>query len=46
MKAPASIRPSTEALRLIRALAEAKGLSMPSVLEVAARELARREGIK
>jgi hypothetical protein len=46
MKAPTSFRLSTEALRLIRALADLKGLSMASVLEVAVRELARREGIK
>ena len=44
MKVHVSYRLSEEALRLLKALAEAKGLSMASVLEVAIRELAKREG--
>ena len=44
MKVHVSYRLSEEALRLLKALADAKGLSMASVLEVAIRELAKREG--
>jgi len=46
MKTPTSYRLSQEALRLLRLLARAKGLSMASVLEVAIRELAKREGVR
>jgi predicted transcriptional regulator len=46
MKTSTSYRLSHEALRLLRLLAQAKGLSMASVLEVAIRELAKREGVQ
>jgi hypothetical protein len=46
MKTSTSYRLSSEALRLLRLLAQAKGLSMASVLEVAIRELAKREGVQ
>ena len=46
MKIATSYRLSEEAIRLIKLIAEAKGLSQASVLEIAIRELAKKESIK
>lgn len=46
MKFAISFRLSAEAIRLIKALAGSKGLSQASVLEVALREMAKREKIE
>lgn len=46
MKVSTSFRLSKMALRLLKLLAERKGLSMASVLEIAIRELAAREGVE
>lgn len=48
MKKPqaTSLRLSSEAKRLLRALAEKSGISMTAKLEVMIREHARREGVK
>jgi len=46
MKTSTSYRLSNKALRLLKPLAQTKGLSMASVLEVATRELAKREGVQ
>jgi predicted transcriptional regulator len=45
-KKPTSIRLSEEARRLRALLAKKLGVSQSAVLELAIRELARREGIK
>jgi predicted transcriptional regulator len=41
-----SFRLSDEARRLLRALAQSKAVSMTDVVELAIREMAKREGIK
>lgn len=46
MKIATSYRLSAEAIRLIKLIAEAKGLSQASALEIAIRELAKKESIK
>lgn len=46
MKIAVSYRLSAEAIRLLKMLSEAKGLSQASALEVVIREAAKREGIK
>jgi pentatricopeptide repeat protein len=46
MKTHVSYRLSEEAIRLLRLLAEAKGISMASALEIAIRDLAKRESLK
>jgi hypothetical protein len=45
-KNPASYRLSEEALVLIEQLAKAMGLSRTSVIEVAIRQLAKKEGVQ
>jgi len=46
MKISCSYRLSDEAIRLLKALAEAKGISQASVIEMILREAAKREKIK
>lgn len=46
MKIATSYRLSEEAIRLLKLVAEVKGLSQASVLEIAIRELAKKESIK
>jgi len=46
MKNATSFRLSDEAVRLIKLLAESKGVSQAAVLEVAIRELAKKEKVK
>jgi uncharacterized protein (DUF1778 family) len=43
---PTTFRLTPEARRLLKALAQAQGLSMTGLLEVLIREAAKREGIK
>jgi len=45
MKEPTSFRLSNEALRLLKVLADAKGVSQAAIIELAVRELAKKEGI-
>ncbi len=45
MKLPVSFRLSQEAIRLLRLLAEKKGISQASVVEMLLREAAIRAGI-
>jgi predicted transcriptional regulator len=45
MKQPTSFRLSNEALRLLKVLADAKGVSQAAIIELAVRELAKKEGI-
>jgi predicted transcriptional regulator len=45
MKHPTSFRLSNEALRLLKVLADAKGVSQAAIIELAVRELAKKEGI-
>lgn len=46
IKQASSIRLTLEAKRLLRALAQASGVSMSAMLELAIREKAKREGVK
>jgi predicted DNA-binding protein len=46
MKQPTSFRLSEEALRLLKLLADAKGVSQASIIEMAVREMARKDGLK
>lgn len=46
MKQPTSFRLSEEVFRLLKLLAEAKGVSQASVIEMAIREMAKKEGLK
>jgi|GEM_PF-2697041 len=46
MKTHVSYRLSEQAIRLLKLLAETKGISMASVLEIAIRELAKKESLK
>jgi hypothetical protein len=46
MKINASFRISPDALRLMKAVAEAKGISQTAVVEIALRDLAKREKIR
>lgn len=46
MKIHISFRLSEEAIRLIKLLAEKKGVSQASIIEMALREMAKKEGIK
>lgn len=46
MKINASFRISPDALRLMKAMAEAKGISQTAVVEIALRDLAKREKIR
>ncbi|WP_156782746.1 ribbon-helix-helix protein, CopG family [Acidihalobacter yilgarnensis] len=46
MKTHVSYRLSEEALRLLKRLAAAKGISMASVLEIAIREAAKKESLR
>ncbi|WP_172600141.1 ribbon-helix-helix protein, CopG family [Sulfuricystis multivorans] len=46
MKQATSFRLSAEALRLLKLLADAKGISQASVIEMAIREMAKKEGLK
>jgi hypothetical protein len=46
MKISCSYRLSAEAIRLLKALSEAKGISQASVIEMLLREAAKREKIK
>jgi hypothetical protein len=43
---PSSMRLSDEAVRLRKALAEKKGISQRAVMELALRDMAKKEGIK
>jgi predicted transcriptional regulator len=45
-KTPTSIRMSDEGKRLLEALAEKLGISQAAVLELAIREMAKREEVK
>lgn len=45
-KQASSIRLTTEAKRLLRALAKTSGVSMTAMLELMIREKAKREGVK
>ncbi|MHB8848579.1 MAG: ribbon-helix-helix protein, CopG family [Burkholderiales bacterium] len=46
MKIHISFRLSEEAIRLIKLLAEKKGVSQASIIELAIREMAKKEGMK
>ncbi len=46
MKKPVAFRFTEEAVRLLKALAEAKGVSQAAILEIAIREAAKKQGIK
>ncbi len=46
MKINASFRISPDALRLMKAMAETKGISQTAVVEIALRDLAKREKIR
>ena len=46
MKNSTSFRLSEEAIRLIKLLAEEKGVSQAAIIEMALREMAKREGVK
>lgn len=46
MKINASFRISPDALRLMKSMAEAKGISQTAVVEIALRDLAKREKIR
>jgi predicted transcriptional regulator len=46
MKTHVSYRLSDEAIRLLKLLAESKGISQASVIEIAIREMAKKEGVK
>lgn len=45
-KQPFHTRLSEEALRLLKTLAEQKGISQTAVIELAVRELAKKEKVK
>lgn len=45
VKTPFHTRFSDEAVRLLKLLAQTKGVSQTAILEMAIRELARKEGI-
>lgn len=46
MKQPTSFRLSEQALRLLKLLADAKGVSQAAVIEMAIREMAQKDGVK
>ena len=46
MKIATSYRLSEEAIRLLKLISETKGISQASALEIAIRELAKKESIK
>lgn len=46
MKQPTSFRLSEEAIRLLKLLADAKGISQASVIEMAIREMAKKGGLR
>ena len=46
MKIHISFRLSEEAIRLLKLLAEEKGVSQAAIIEIALREMAKREEIK
>ena len=46
MKNATSFRLSEEALRLIKLLAESKGVSQAAIIEMAIREMAKKEKVK
>jgi predicted DNA binding CopG/RHH family protein len=46
MRTSTNFRLTEEAVRLLHALAEAKGLSYTSLIEMMLRDTAKREGIK
>jgi predicted transcriptional regulator len=46
MKQPTSFRVSEEALRLLRLLAELKGVSQAAIIEMAIRDMARKENLE
>ncbi len=46
MKIHISFRLSEDAIRLLKLLAEKKGVSQASIIELAIREMAKKEGVK
>ncbi|MEO1767665.1 ribbon-helix-helix protein, CopG family [Thiobacter aerophilum] len=46
MKQPTSFRLSEDALKLLKLLADTKGVSQASIIEMAIREMAKKEGLK